>query len=317
MTRVHRTSFCRAAIVLLAGACLASTQGPASSDNPPARGPDRLLLTLDGQPLTEADLQLLLLVRRIAADTLTDSLRQRLVQELLDERLIRKFLAERHVEPESSQLDQRVEKFQAAFARDGEDLGARLMALGFDSADLREALALPLAWQTYIARTVTPARVREFFAAHRFEFDGTQVRASHILITVAEDDPQRSADAARRKLEEIRQQILAGSSTFAEAASQLSDSPSRQGGGDLGFFPYRGKMPVSFTARVFPLQVGEISEPFQTSFGMHLATVTDRRPGDLSLEDVRPDVLRSISSELWRQTAADLRAKAKIDRPAP
>jgi hypothetical protein len=45
---------------------------------------------------------------------------------------------------------------------------------------------------------------------------------------------------------------------------------------------------------------------------MHLHTVTDRHPGNLSLEDVRPLVVRRLSKDLWDRLVAEARAKATI-----
>ena len=84
-------------------------------------------------------------------------------------------------------------------------------------------------------------------------------------------------------------------------------------GGDVGFFSFRGKMPVAFTSVAFALKVGEVSEPFVTQFGTHLVTVTERKPGTLSLEDVRPQVLTQISGKMWNETVAQERGKVKIE----
>ncbi|MGH7948605.1 MAG: peptidylprolyl isomerase, partial [Candidatus Binataceae bacterium] len=93
-----------------------------------------------------------------------------------------------------------------------------------------------------------------------------------------------------------------------------SESPTREKGGDLGFFPYRGKMPTAFTQVVFKLKLGEVSEPFITPFGAHLAKVIEVKAGEaaLSLEDARPAVLSRMSNELWNETVAAERAKANI-----
>jgi parvulin-like peptidyl-prolyl isomerase len=72
-------------------------------------------------------------------------------------------------------------------------------------------------------------------------------------------------------------------------------------------------MPEEFSRAAFGLKVGEISRPFRTPFGVHLCLVTERRPGDLSLEDVREEVLKRLSQELWDQTVVELRKAAKIE----
>jgi len=46
---------------------------------------------------------------------------------------------------------------------------------------------------------------------------------------------------------------------------------------------------------------------------MELCLVTDRQPGELSLEDVATDVLTRLSQDMWKQTIADMRKDAKID----
>ena len=102
-------------------------------------------------------------------------------------------------------------------------------------------------------------------------------------------------------------------SRFEEAARTRSQGPSKENGGDVGLFPFTGKMPQKFSREAFQLEVGEISPPFRSTFGVHLCQVTDRKPGDLSLEDVRDDVLVRMSHELWTQTVADLRKGAKIE----
>jgi peptidyl-prolyl cis-trans isomerase C len=64
----------------------------------------------------------------------------------------------------------------------------------------------------------------------------------------------------------------------------------------------------------FALKTGDVSQPIESPFGVHLITVTDRKPGDLSLEDVRGKVLDVLSKELWDKTVAELRTQAKIER---
>ena len=72
-------------------------------------------------------------------------------------------------------------------------------------------------------------------------------------------------------------------------------------------------MPLVFTRQVFPLKEGEISEPFQSPFGMHLITLNKKHPGQFSLEDVRGELFQTLSRELYDQTLQKLRSTAKIE----
>ena len=97
------------------------------------------------------------------------------------------------------------------------------------------------------------------------------VRASHILIMYA--GSQRST-AKRTKKEALEQiQMVAAEHVngieFGDLAAEYSECPSAQDGGDLGEFG-RGDMVPEFDDAVFDLEIGEVSEVVETSFGYHL-----------------------------------------------
>jgi peptidyl-prolyl cis-trans isomerase C len=100
------------------------------------------------------------------------------------------------------------------------------------------------------------------------------VRASHILIqTSPEDDETTRADALRRiKLVLIRAQQ---GDDFAELAKEFSEGPSGPQGGDLGPFG-RGQMVPPFEEAAFALEVGEVSEVVETSFGYHIIKLFEK-----------------------------------------
>lgn len=90
----------------------------------------------------------------------------------------------------------------------------------------------------------------------------TEVRASHILVS------------SESQAKEIYENIKSGKEEFSQAAKEYSSCPSKQRGGDLGFFG-RGKMVKPFEDAAFSLKKGELSQPVQTQFGWHLILVTD------------------------------------------
>ncbi|MDW8102262.1 MAG: peptidylprolyl isomerase [Anaerolineae bacterium] len=87
-----------------------------------------------------------------------------------------------------------------------------------------------------------------------------QVRARHILL--------ESEEEARKVLEELKQ-----GADFAELARKYSkDEATRENGGDLGWFP-KGEWDPAFDAVAFSLKVGEISDVVRTSMGYHIIKV--------------------------------------------
>lgn len=111
----------------------------------------------------------------------------------------------------------------------------------------------------------------------------TQTHARHILMRPSE---VLTEDEAVRRLNEIRERVLAGTADFADMARQYSSDGSAGRGGDLGWI-YPGDTVPEFERAMMALAPGAISEPVRTPFGVHLIQVLDRRSDDASPERVR------------------------------
>ena len=99
----------------------------------------------------------------------------------------------------------------------------------------------------------------------------SSIRASHILLMFdgsAESESDRSRDQALGEIKEIRVQLDNGAD-FAELAQKVSDCPSKEDGGDLGYFR-PGDMVPEFDQVAFDLAPGTVSDVVETAFGFHL-----------------------------------------------
>jgi peptidyl-prolyl cis-trans isomerase SurA len=110
-----------------------------------------------------------------------------------------------------------------------------------------------------------------------------QTRLRHILIRTSE---AVSENEARRRLSDLRRRILAKEADFGEMARVHSDDSSSARGGELDWV-YPGDTVPDFERAYQELQVGEISEPVRTQFGVHLIQVLERRSADMSAERKR------------------------------
>lgn len=103
-----------------------------------------------------------------------------------------------------------------------------------------------------------------------------QVRASHILLMYqgsASSSATRSKEDAATQIADLKSQIEGGAD-FSEIARSNSDCPSGAQGGDLGSFG-RGQMVPEFETATFAMNVGDLSDVVETSFGYHLIQRTE------------------------------------------
>ncbi|HSN19983.1 MAG TPA: peptidylprolyl isomerase, partial [Usitatibacter sp.] len=99
-----------------------------------------------------------------------------------------------------------------------------------------------------------------------------QTHVRHILLRAREG---LSEAEARDRLEKLREKILAGAD-FAQVARENSEDSSAAKGGDLGWVAPGDTVP-EFERVMNSLKPGEVSPPFQTPFGWHIAQVLERR----------------------------------------
>jgi len=119
-----------------------------------------------------------------------------------------------------------------------------------------------------------------------------ETRARHILI---QTNAIRNDEQSRTLARELYTRLKDGED-FAKLAKEYSDDPgSKNGGGDLGFQP-PGVFVPEFQTRLDTLQPGELSEPFRTQFGWHIAQLTERRERDVTEDQKRARARATIGS---------------------
>ena len=123
-----------------------------------------------------------------------------------------------------------------------------------------------------------------------------QTHAQHILLKT--NEVISSSDAYRRLLG-LRSRILNGTDFNALARANSEDAGSAVKGGDLGWLNPGDTIPI-FEKTMDSIEIGEISQPFETQFGWHIVQVLGRRD-------------RDSTEEVQRAKAAEQLRKRKID----
>ena len=148
-------------------------------------------------------------------------------------------------------------------------------------------------------------------------FSVQQIRARHILL---KPSAELTMEAATRRLSQFRREILAGTKTFEQLARDNSEDGSAAQGGDLGWSS-PGQYVPEFEEAIAGLDVGGVSEPVATRFGVHLVQVVDRRQVTLDRKQQREQarsILREQKfEEAYVEWLRDLRGRAYIEMRDP
>ena len=135
-----------------------------------------------------------------------------------------------------------------------------------------------------------------------------EVRASHILVLVAEGASPADTLKAYNKIKDIKNRLNAGED-FNLVAQKYSEDPSvKDNNGDLGYFS-AFRMVYPFESAAYTTNVGDVSKPFKTRFGYHIVKVIDKRDnkGEVTIAHIM------ILKPTTKDSQLDAKAKQTID----
>ena len=135
---------------------------------------------------------------------------------------------------------------------------------------------------------VTPEAIQKYYEANPEEFKVPESVHVRQIVT----DTKEKAESILRRLRQ--------GENFAKLARDLSLSPDRSEGGDLGFIP-RGSFPREFEV-CFTMNPGEISPIIPSLYGFHLFKVIEKAPG-------RTRDLTEVSQKIYMQLKQQTREK--------
>ncbi len=245
--------------------------------------------------------------------------RQRAVRELVTNMLLGQFLKSEKFTPTPAQIDAEIARLKGTYESSrppgAPSFEESLRARGATVEHFKKTPPPRMSFSSYVRGLMTDRDIRRTFETERRSLDGTQVRVRHILLETRSLKTAEEREAARNKAEELRKRALAGED-FAELAKKHSEGPSAPAGGELGFFPRRGKMVEPFAAAAFALKKDGISPVVETQFGYHIIQTTEIKPGrEITLEEVRAEVEELWAAERGREIYADIMKTAKVERP--
>ena len=161
--------------------------------------------------------------------------------------------------------------------------------------------------------SVSEDEVLDFYNTHKDDrfTEEKQVQARHILFSLADGvSDERKADT-RSMAQGILERARKGEDFAALAEEYSQDTGTASNGGDLGLFG-RGRMVKPFEEAAFDMEVGQVSDLVETTFGFHIIKVEAIQPERIKpLEEVADTVTEEL---LERKSRAIAEKRAREDR---
>lgn len=277
-----------------------------------AQAIEKVVATVDGNPILESQVQ-----RALGKRANTEANRLAALDSIIDDMLVQKAIQESGVKINPAQVDQIVQNIAA---QNGLTYGQLLDALDYQGisitqfrANIANQILMSEVRNRSIGKNIDVSREQvEALSKQMLEqaknsgnekaITATEYKVRHILIKL---NPLLNDAQAKSQLTQIRADILAGKTTFADAAKNYSkDYLSGANGGDLGFALPEIYAP-EFAHAIKTTKQGIISAPFKTEFGWHILEVTDTRQGDVTADAYRQKAYEQLVNQQLQEESKD------------
>lgn len=300
--------------------------GLASAAPPPASAKD-VAAQVNGHTITYQELNTEFRARtRRSFETVETNpqwqrIRKQILERMIDEQLLDEEAARQKISVSPEEVDQRLKTLEARFPSPKafkEELSRRGITAAQLKTNIREGLMRHqlLKKEVLDKIAVSPEELESFYQAHKDKYTQEEaVHARHILIKVAPDASPEDDRKAKEKARAVLAKAKKGED-FAQLAKENSEGPTKDRGGDLGYFG-RGQMVKPFEDAAFSLKAGEIRGPVRTKFGYHIVKVEDRKEAkQLTYKEVqgqvKEDLMTDKANARYEEYVDQLRKKAKI-----
>jgi len=302
-----------------AGAALAAFALLAAAWSARAEVVNRIVATVDGDPITAHELE------RFAAERGgANADRGQVLEALITDKILRKEAAAKGIAVKDADVDAYVAQVKARNRLDDARFEEAITGQGLTMAQYRARVKDELEKSQLVNReirarvSVSPEEIERYYEANRAEFSaGTGVTLRSIVLRVEPLADEAEVERIRARAEDLRRQA-AGGADFAELAREHSQGAGASSGGLLGTFA-PGELAPALDRAVRGLRKGEVSEVVRTDTGFQIVTVDEvRSEGVRSLDEVREEIReRLYDAELEKRFEAwlskDLRERHSVE----
>ena len=254
---------------------------------------------------------------------LLTQLRREAMDLIIEQTLVGQAAEKAGIEADPAEVDKHVEALRSVYKSEA-SFKMKLKDDGFTDEGYRRHIARMTIAKIYLDRIrmdaadVGDKELERYYKENEARLTlPERVRVRHILLTWKPLGTQDDRAALRKQMEPILERARDGEN-FAELATNFSDDyATKNTGGDTGLFP-RGTMVPAFEEVAFALKPGEISDPVETVFGIHILRLEERSESRIMPLDEIREQLREHVREEKMETAVqekidELRAAADVE----
>ncbi|MDH3611696.1 MAG: peptidylprolyl isomerase [Gammaproteobacteria bacterium] len=250
-------------------------------------------------------------------------LRREAMDLMIEQALVGQAAERARIKVDAAEVEQNIDELRSVFDNDN-SFDMKLQDEGFTEESFRRHIERMIAAKRYLdgirleASDVRDAELKRYYHDNENRLTlPEQVRVRHVLLTWKPLGTQDDRAAIHKQMQPILERARSGEA-FAALAEEFSDDyATKNNGGDTGFFR-RGEMVPAFEEVAFALKPGEISDPVETVFGVHVIRLEERRESRLlPFDEVREQLLEHVRTEQMeaavQQEIERLRAAADIN----
>ncbi len=218
-----------------------------------------------------------------------------------------------------SEIDGAINDIRKKYGLTEEDLMNSLKNEGLNREDYRKRLGDQILLQKVINFAVrnnvvvSDKEAEQHYNENMDKYDVEEkLRIRQIFFVLPGVSTEKKALEARAR--EIVNRIRGGED-FAQLAREYSEDPSSEFGGDLGFIR-RGSALKEVEDAAAELHIGEVSNPFWSSAGLHIIKLEDKVEGgdlDKIKSEIKEALFQRTFEEKYREWKAELREKSYIE----
>ena len=236
----------------------------------------------------------------IGKDSVVLNDKARALDLLIEEKIFEKEIKRLNLVPTESEIKTEIDNIQARLNLNEKQLRALLRERGTSYEIYIDFIKRQVEQRRLISQeirsniSISKEDIQNYYQQNIAKAQaGAEYRVRQILLI---PDPKNELET-RKRAEQLVRRLRAGED-FATLARQNSQGPEAGNGGDLGWIRFEELIP-EFQRPITSLRIGAVSDPFKTSFGIHLLQVVDiRQPTPPELD---PQLEERIRNHLFQE----------------